>query len=329
MTAPPALSRRRRKARLLRSYLRGRPVWASWQVTRRCGSFCHFCEHRAEGAFDELDTAGCERVADALGSLSLVVSLTGGDPFLRDDLPLVVRRLARSHFPVLTTHGWLVTRERAQALWEAGLEAATVTLEDARPERHDARVGLPGAHARALLAVEAFAGTRTRRGQVVTIKARLHETTPEQVDRLGDLAARTPARLALEPPFPVARGQAVAPGFSEALRALRRRARLGSSAGYLGRLEAALDGGIAGCRAGRSFFNVDHRGRVSRCIEFQRPEDAVGSLLDAPSGDLLRRLRVAAAGHGCRACYQASRGEVEAVYSPRGLLRALGDLVGR
>ena len=52
---PPALKASRKKARLVKAYLYGRPIWCTWQVTPRCGSLCVFCEHRSEGAGTELD----------------------------------------------------------------------------------------------------------------------------------------------------------------------------------------------------------------------------------------------------------------------------------
>ena len=90
-----SLSTPGRKAGLLKAYLRRRPLWCSWQLTRRCESYCMFCEHRLEGAEAELDLDRCARVVDQLSRLgSLMVSLTGGEPFLRPDLPDVVRLLA-------------------------------------------------------------------------------------------------------------------------------------------------------------------------------------------------------------------------------------------
>ena len=104
-----ALSPVARKARLVRGFLAGRPVHCTWQLSPRCDSFCHFCEHRAESAPDDLDTAGCLEVVEKLGAAgSLLVTFTGADPFLRGDLPAIIAAVARRHFPLLVTHGWLV-----------------------------------------------------------------------------------------------------------------------------------------------------------------------------------------------------------------------------
>jgi MoaA/NifB/PqqE/SkfB family radical SAM enzyme len=313
--------------RLAAAYVRGRPLWCSWQLTRRCGSLCLFCDHRAEAAGRELDLAGCRRVVEQLRHLGcVVVSLTGGEPFLRTDLPEVVSLLAESHVPLLTTHGWLVSPERARAVWQAGLQAATIRLDSADPAQHDAAVGLPGAHARAVAALAALAETRTEAGQRVNVKASLPQADPGALPGLLALAARHGASVTVEPAFPVAGGQVVAAS-AGLLEMKRRHPNLLSGAAYLRRVDEAMAGGVPGCAAARSFLNVDHQGRVSKCVEFQGEEDRVGDLLGEEAAEVVPRLRRVARENTCRACWSASRGELESLYTARGLLGALPGLL--
>jgi MoaA/NifB/PqqE/SkfB family radical SAM enzyme len=322
-----AMARAGRKAGLLRAYLRRRPLWCSWQLTRRCESYCMFCEHRLEGAEAELDLAGCERVAAQLSRLgSLMVSLTGGEPFLRSDLPDVVRLLAGRHFPFLTTHGWLVTPARARAVWSAGLEAASVRLDHADAEAHDRAAGLPGAHTRALAALAVLSGERVRKGQRVNVQVRLTEGDSTPLEGLLEIAARHEASVTVEPAFPAPGSRAS--GLSQRLIALRRRhAHLRGGAFHLARMDEALAGGVSGCQAGRAFFNIDHRGRVSKCVEFQGPADRAGSLAEGDADQVLRSLQDLCRDNPCRSCWSAYRGEVEGLYSLRGLVTALPELV--
>jgi MoaA/NifB/PqqE/SkfB family radical SAM enzyme len=313
--------------RLAGAYLKRRPIWCSWQLTRRCASYCMFCEHRLEGADQELDLAGCARVAEALSAGgALVVSLTGGEPFLRPDVADIVRIVAAHHYPLLTTHGWLVTREKARAVWAAGLEGATVRLYHARPDRHDEAAGLPRAHARALEAVAAFAAERPRGTQRVNVKVRVG--AGEDLDGLEELLRATAdlgASVTVEPGFPLGGTEA---RLSARLLDLKRGHRnLRSSAGYLARFDEALAAGICGCQAGRAFVNVDHRGRVSKCVEFQAEADRVGDLTRESWSEIGPRLRGVSDANTCRACWHASRGEVEGLYSARGLVAALPALV--
>jgi MoaA/NifB/PqqE/SkfB family radical SAM enzyme len=319
----------KRKALLVRNYVTGRPVWCSWQITRRCGSLCLFCEHRADGADGELDLEGCRRVVAQLGRLgSMVVSLTGGEPFLRSDLPAIVTLLAGHHFPILTTHGWLVTREKAREVWSAGLAGATVLFHDAEPGRHDAQAGVPGAFARAAAAVAALAAERPAGRPPVNVKTRLQEGNLGAVEELARLAAGWGATLTVEPAFPVGQGRPGSLG-RELLALKRRQPSLRSSASYLAEMDRAVGEGVPGCRAGRAFLNVDHRGRVSKCVEFQRPEDRAGDLSEEGADALavLPRLRRIQEANTCRACWYAFRGEVEGLYGLRGLARAVPLLV--
>ena len=318
-----------RKARLVRSFLEGAAVHCTWQLTPRCESFCHLCEHRAESAQEELDAVTCARVAEELGRYgALLVSFTGSEPFLHDELAAIVAAVARHHFPLLVTNGWLVSATSARAVWQAGLEAASVTFAHADPERHDAATGLAGSHARASLALATLARERTRRSQRVNVRTRLRDGDIEALPELLTLAARHDATVTLEAAFPLPQLDGSGEGLAEGLRRLKKsHPNLRSSGPLLDALGRALRGGVPGCLAGRAFFNVDHRGVVTRCLEFRAPADSAGSLAEERWEDVRKRLRASSAGNTCRACFYASRGEIETLYTVRGFLGGLRTLV--
>ncbi len=313
----------------MRSFLEGAPVHCTWQLTPRCESFCHLCEHRAESAQEELNGAACARVAEELGRHgALLVSFTGSEPFLHGELAAVVAAVARRHFPLLVTNGWLVSAASARAVWQAGLEAASVTFEDADRERHDAATGLAGSHARAVGALATLARERTRRGQRVNVRTRLRNGDTDALPDLLSLAADHGATVTVEAAFPLPELDGDADALVQRLLALKKRhPNLRSSGLVLDRLGQALRGGVPGCLAGRAFFNVDHRGVVTRCVEFRGPADAAGSLTEEPWREVRARLRAISAGNACRACFYASRAEVETLYTVRGFLGGLRTLV--
>jgi radical SAM protein with 4Fe4S-binding SPASM domain len=72
---------------------------------------------------------------------------------------------------------------------------------------------------------------------------------------------------------------------------------------------------------------VDHQGRLSKCLEFQGDDDRVGSVAEEGLGPLVPRLRARHEANGCRACWYASRAEIEALYTVRGFLGGLAELV--
>ena len=91
-------------------------------------------------------------------------------------------------------------------------------------------------------------------------------------------------------PLPVLNGDAS--GLVRRLRELRRRhPHLRSAAPALASMGQAMSGGVGGCLAGRAFFNVDHRGRVSKCVEFRGTADRLGELPSDTAAALRPRLR--------------------------------------
>ena len=260
---------------------------------------------------------------------SLLVSFTGSEPFLRSDLAGIVRTTATWHFPLLVTNGCLVTPARAREVWQAGLEVATMALEDGLEERHDAVTGLPGSHARALAALASLASERTRGTQRVNVRVRLRGADLGPLERVLAVAEAHDASVTVEAavPLPVLD----APGalaLSAGLRQLKRRhPQLRSAERDLASFATALAGGVRGCVAGRAFFNVDERGRISKCLEHRGASHRVGSLPGRAVSELVPLLRERHALNECRDCWYASRSEVEGLYSLRGFLSGLATLV--
>jgi MoaA/NifB/PqqE/SkfB family radical SAM enzyme len=76
----------------------------------------------------------------------LHLTLTGGEPLLRDDLEKIIRNIRRHTAFVymnLITNGSLLSIERGLSLWHAGLNQLSISL-DFPDERHDAHRGKNG-----------------------------------------------------------------------------------------------------------------------------------------------------------------------------------------
>ena len=89
MAAP--LSAASKKARLAKAFLRGSPVHCTWQLSPRCEALCHLCEHRGQSSGDELDTAGCQRVAEELFDTGVNMGPTVAATFLQRALTALNR----------------------------------------------------------------------------------------------------------------------------------------------------------------------------------------------------------------------------------------------
>ncbi|HUU93647.1 MAG TPA: radical SAM protein [Phycisphaerae bacterium] len=332
MNATGRLTDLAKKARLVRAYLARYPVWCAWQVTYRCNFRCRICGYWKEphSAHEELSVRQFERGARNLARMgSLLVNLAGGEPMLRGDLAGIVAALARWHFPFLTTNGWRVSPDRARELWTAGLWGVSVSIDYADAPRHDAQRGVRGAFREAVRAIEVFRDTRTAPHQRVNVMAVLTADNQDDLEGVAALAQDLGANFMVQPYGVLKTGDAShrpRPPVSERLLDLHRRYRgFLSNPYFLSRFDAALDGGLPGCRAGRATFNIDQSGLVAKCVEDRsRP---VGSIVETPMPVLVKRLRDRWRTNRCRACWYNCRGEVEALYTLRGALQALPILL--
>jgi MoaA/NifB/PqqE/SkfB family radical SAM enzyme len=329
----------RKKARLLKAYLRGNPVWCSWQVTYACNYRCGFCDYWKEevnyspGARAREATLDDIRLGAAkLGELgSLMISLAGGEPFLRRDLAEITSILARQHFPLVTTNGSLVTEQRARQLWEAGLVGISVSLDSVDNAVHDANRGVAGAADCARRALRILSTTRTQRDQRVNLMCVLSEQNLGEVEGLIRFAAENSCSFTIQQYAAIknGKGELIPSGkTTRQLLALRKRYRnFLSNPVFLRNFDRFYEErGIPGCRAGRAFFNIDNFLNVEKCVEFR--EETIGNLRYLSAGEMLRGLRAESERNRCRACWYNCRGEVEALYSIRGLMGSLPRLVG-
>jgi cyclic pyranopterin phosphate synthase len=111
-------------------------------VTDRCNLRCSYCMPEPEYVWlpreDILQFEEIECLVDTFLELGVdKVRLTGGEPLLRRDLPILVERLAARpgiHDLAMTTNGILLS-QHASELADAGLHRLTVSLDTLQPER--------------------------------------------------------------------------------------------------------------------------------------------------------------------------------------------------
>jgi MoaA/NifB/PqqE/SkfB family radical SAM enzyme len=327
------ISATKKKFRLLRTWASRHPLWCAWQVTYRCNFRCRFCHYwcdpmglRSEPAPAEF-AEGARRLA---GFGTLLVSLAGGEPMLREDLPEVVRAVGRFHFPFVTTNGWFVTPDSARALMESGVWGVSVSIDYDDPARHDASRGAPGAWRQAWRAVELLSAARVHEHQRINVMCVLLEDNLDEIEALLRRAAAHRAYLMVQPygfRKTGSRGhdcRSETPG-QRLLELKRRYPNFLSNGYYLRQFDRFLAGGVPGCRAGRAFFNIDSTGDVAVCVE--RRGRPVGNLFSQSASQLRRRLIEGSRDNRCRDCWYNCRGEVESLYHPAGLARSLPTLL--
>ncbi len=297
--------------------LRRRPFQCFLQVTNRCNMRCGFCDFWPNGAHpsEELTVAEYRRLADEMAGLgTFLVSLEGGEPFVRPDVIDIVRAFSARHLAVLYTNGWFIDEKAARDLFAAGLAQVGVSIDYPDAERHDRNRGLVGTTERAWRAVDLLREAAPHGGRQVHVMTVLMRDNADELEALLRQSAEHGVGHCLTLLSvngyrrEKAGGEWPAPGVSARLLDLwRRYPHLRVFRDYLERMDPFLSGGaMPRCRAGLQSFNIDHVGNVSPCIE--KIDQAAGNVRRESLSAIHRRLLAADAGKGCQQCWTVCRG---------------------
>lgn len=150
---------------------RGRPIHLTYFVTARCPLRCRHCFYHQELSTDDRDELSIAEVGHLTPSLGplLWLCLTGGEPFLRDDLAEIAASFSDHaqprHISVVTS-GWFPDRV-ADLLPEIQRAAPGSFIHfnvsiDGFEDVHDQVRDAPGAFARAMETIEIVKGLRGR-----------------------------------------------------------------------------------------------------------------------------------------------------------------------
>jgi MoaA/NifB/PqqE/SkfB family radical SAM enzyme len=321
-----------KKWRLFRCWTSRYPLWCAWQVTYRCNYRCRFCNywHDPMGMQAEPCVQQYALGAKKLASLgSLLVSLAGGEPMLRTDLPDIVRAIGEYHFPFITTNGSLTTPQAARDLMQAGLWGVSVSIDYANAGKHNAKRGMDQAYQQAWRAVEMFSQARVHPWQRVNVIAVLMDDNIDEIEPLIKMAAQRDSYFMVQPYGYLKTGTKAYAHSDGAVsgRLLDLRKRYGnflSNPDYLAGFDRFLAGGVPGCKAGTAFFNIDSTGDIAMCVE--RKHTPLANLYRDNMQVIVRRLRQQSRGNTCTQCWYNCRGEVESLYHPGSLIKSLPTL---
>ena len=110
-------------------------------VDLKCNLTCQHCFAENFKTDKKLPLSDDEwkRIFDQCHDLgNLALAFTGGEPLLRKDLEeLVQKTRVRETLIVVCTNGMLITKKRAQSLYEAGVDVFQISVESMVPEEHN------------------------------------------------------------------------------------------------------------------------------------------------------------------------------------------------
>ncbi len=291
------------------------PLTVNWTLSYACNFSCRHCYSR-DIRRAELPLEQVLRIVDELARCRvLFVNLGGGEPLLYPHLLEVVRYASRRGLRVsLNTNGWLLDRERARALREAGVVSVGVSLDGATPEVHDRFRNRPGSFGRALEALEHLRDA----GVPSTVSAVIHRHNAETYREIVALAAARGAGTVYLHNFKCAgrgaRNRAdldLSPeewrAFYEEALAYRERApvKIAFDDPILALLGASEPGAVKGSTCGKLSVHLEPDGEVTPCGFI--PVSA-GNVLEQGldriwrESEVLRRMREKTPQGKCRSC---------------------------
>jgi radical SAM protein with 4Fe4S-binding SPASM domain len=293
----------------VRAVDRVRPIYAVWEITRKCDLACQHCGTRAGHArSDELDTEECLDLVRQMAELGIKeVALIGGEAYLRPDWLAIVAAVRQHGMDcTMTTGGRGITRERAAQAAQAGLTSVGVSI-DGLEATHDRQRALDGSFRAAVRAL----GYLREAGIAVSVNTQINSWSWRELPELLDVLIEQRAhawqlqltvpmgRAADRPeillqPYELLEVFPLIAGLKPRAEAAGVRIFPGNNVGYFGPYEALLWQRMPGqhrgsCGAGKATLGLEANGTIKGCPSLPTAEWAGGTVRENSLKDVWER----------------------------------------
>lgn len=130
------------------------PFLISWSITNKCNLNCKHCYSNSseDAGQDDLTTQECLKVIDELADWDIgLLIFDGGEPLLREDFFQIAEYASSKGITTgIGSNGLLIDRDIARQLVNAGVKYASISIDGANAETHDAFRGKSGSFKEAL-----------------------------------------------------------------------------------------------------------------------------------------------------------------------------------
>jgi len=247
-----------------------------WELTNHCNLACLHCCTNSSPQVSRVDDATSEAIVRALSEVEAAnvseVFFTGGEPFVRKDLPEIVEAACSQKIAVfMATNGTLLTETNVSNIRRAGIRGITISLDGHNAELHNRLRRHPTAFDRAVRGIRLCvdAGMPIRVAHVITPDNRRHvEDMCRFVAELGVPWLILNSTVAVGRADEEEQKQIV---LSEADRESALNAVVGMQASFAGRmridhsLHETRSAAPVGCPAGARLVHIAGNGDVSTC----------------------------------------------------------------
>lgn len=290
----------------LRLKAQKKPVLMNLEVTKCCNAKCDICDYWKTKSESRLD----DYLPVVQRINPLVVTLTGGEPLLRNDILDIIHRIKENTnfvYVSMVTNGSLLTEEKAKRLWKAGLDQLSISL-DCPGTKHDEQRGIKRLYAHISNLIPKLSADTNN---IIALNTVIMKDNLSQIVDIAKLAHEWNVKVSYSTYTTLKTGNKakdiIKPEKLKQLRTdidkiLKLKSDFGNimnSENYLKRIPIYFEtGAIGGCQAGRNFIQVTPDGYLKPCAElpafchyseYDRRPDAVS----------------------CDKCWVACRGESE------------------
>jgi len=276
-----------------------------WEITMACNMRCGHCGSScAERLPDELTTDEALRLCDDLAELELKkITLSGGEPFLREDWYKIARRLSEHGVEVnVISNGWFIDARLVDLARDSGLVNIGISL-DGLEHTHDA-IRREGSFARVIRALHLLKKSEFPSAIVTTImKRNLHEL-PQLQKVLEDQGVENWQFQIGLPMGNLSRNDIIAPSQVETiidfaynlLDTSPLKPFIADSVGYYTKKVTHLwetafgpECGWKGCQAGKTNIGILHDGIILGCTSIRDDQFVEGNIRETPLREIWTR----------------------------------------
>ena len=326
--------------------MRDRPIYAHYAVTHRCNLRCRSCTIWKNGsAASELTVDAARQLAAVLARLGCIqVSLGGGEPTMRPDLPGIVQAFQSVGIrPRVLTNGVGLEPDLIDRLVGIGVREISFSLNSLRAELQEELDEVPGTFDRRMRHLFLLAERLPRRGVLPVLNIVVTPRNVGELDALLDLAGRIGFFASFIPVHLAAGGERghraygcdadlrfvpeerpeIRAAYGRLIAGKRRGAPILNSTAFLERSAEYLAAGRTDwpCRAGRLYLSVAPDGRIGACHAFEGTQDVpFREFADRYRSAAFRR-ELARAHERCEGCFRPCWAEVSYMMTdPRSFL---------
>lgn len=181
---------------------KNRPFYIQFFINSRCNLKCKMCNIvKTNKEYKEMSLDDIRKVVKNLVKIGAgVVLLTGGEPFLREDLPEIVKIFTENGLNVrLQTAGLMTKREALKACVEAGAKDICVSLDSLDEEKQDFINGVKGSWKKAIQTIANISELFPKKGKVCALGCVLSSYNLEEIPLIVEFATKIGWYVSLVP----------------------------------------------------------------------------------------------------------------------------------